>query len=159
MGMNETTRLGPPRDRRASRRFMTARNFRRGILIAAIVFIAVSLYSEFRGPDRGEHGRLYERRVQSETDTVVDTPPPIVERPVAEAALPDPLLLEPQSRSAWLGVDGPEDLTTTAQSDVVGIVETGNDGEPVLGWDRSGSQKESEIVIAGGAGGVRVVRR
>ncbi|MHB0970350.1 MAG: hypothetical protein ACYC7A_16280 [Thermoanaerobaculia bacterium] len=156
--MNETTRLGPPRDRRASRRYMTARNFRRGILIAAIVFTAVSVYSEFRGPDRGQHGRLYERRVVAEPEAVVEAPPPIVESPVAEAAPPDPLLVEPQVRSEWLGVDGPEDLTTTAQPDVVGIVETGNDGEPVLGWNRSGRQKTSEIVIAGGAGGVRVAR-
>jgi hypothetical protein len=160
--MNEITRIGPPRDRRVSRRFLTARNFRRGLLVAVIVFIAVSVYSELRSPERGGHGRLYERRNLSTVDAAREAPEAIVESPIAEAAAPDPLLIDPQHRKEWLGVDGSEDLPTAvpapAASDVVGRIETAPDAEPILGWNPAGREQKSEVVIAGGAQGVRVVR-
>lgn len=162
LGMVETSRLGPPRDRRRSRRYLTAANFRRSIVAAAIVFTGVSVYSELRAPDRDARGRLYDRRTITANDIVREAPPAITEAPITESAAPDPLSLDALQRERVLGVDRSDDyaddlqVVTPSVGDGAGRYTT---NEPLLGWDRGPREQKAKIGIEGGPGGLRVVKR
>jgi hypothetical protein len=148
---NRPDLIVPIRDRRQRRRIVTLKNFRNVAIIAFVLFIAVTIYSEMRGPKAGEYGRLYSSEL----------PPRVEVRPtevVQEAATPpapnvsdqtqaDPMLVEPLTREQWLhGETQTADIaasTTIAPPTPVQVTQqgTGND-----------------VTIVGGPEGVAIVR-
>lgn len=113
-----------PRDRRQHKRVLTLRNAGRAAIALIAVFVAVSLISEWRGPDEGEHGRLYEARTRQVELPKVAELTPVVEKPVEPAAGADPLLLSAAAREQYLDVDfetaqdEPQFIAASSRSDL-----------------------------------------
>jgi hypothetical protein len=125
----------PVRDRRRSRRVVTARRLGIATIALLLAFAAITIRSELRRTHPGEFGRLQSRVLESAeepVEIVTEAPPP----PVADQTVADPMLIAPMAREQWLGAE-----TTTPAV--------------VLPPQRSG---ESTVTIAGDADGVVIVR-
>ncbi|HEX2834506.1 MAG TPA: hypothetical protein VHW00_15955 [Thermoanaerobaculia bacterium] len=135
----------PIRDRRQRRRIVTLKNFRNVMIAAAAIFLAVTIYSETRGPKTGDYGRLY----SNEMPAKVEPKPLEVVTEAASTAVPDathadPTLVEPMARAQWL--NGEEQATAT----LIAPASTTNVRiDPRAGGD---------VTIVGGPDGVTVVR-
>lgn len=135
----------PIRDRRQHRRILTVRNFRNFILLALVVFGAISIYSELRRPSRDEYGRLFGREVQRVPEVTPNITQPVIEaQPVPDQESADPLLLESAAREQYLGVtelpQQPVQASTMPVSDAPRIT------------------PNTEVAIVGGADGVSIVK-
>jgi hypothetical protein len=92
-------------DRRRRKRILTLRNSGRAALVLLAVFIAASLFSEFRNPGPGEHGRLYNRRTV-EAEVKAKPVEVVVEEKVEQDLVgADPMLMTAAAREQYLGVD------------------------------------------------------
>jgi hypothetical protein len=163
---------GPARDRRRSKRILTARNAMWTVGVLVFVFAVVSIASEFRKTKPGEHGRLYERReLSSGVAPVVTEHPVIAEAPVREETFADPLNLDTINRQVVLGVDGTN--VKTAERDAwlreqeqqqQQQATTIAGGQPILGFSNSHpdavaatpTKGKARFAITGGAAGVSV---
>lgn len=136
----------PIRDRRQRRRIVTLKNFRNVSIAALLIFMAITIYSETRGPRAGDYGRLYSsempaREVAKQGVEVVQeaaTAPA-----VADESHADPTLVEPMARAQWLAANASEPRSQQPVSATIVPPPTTRGGD---------------VTIVGGPEGVTVVR-
>jgi hypothetical protein len=133
----------PIRDRRQRRRIVTLRNFRNLTIAAVLAFLAITIYSETRGPGAGDYGRLYSNelppRVEAKPVEVIHEAEPAT---IPDATYADPTLVAPMARGQWL--DGEQQTTATLVPPPVDV--------------RIDPSAGSDLTIVGGPEGVTVVR-
>jgi hypothetical protein len=149
------------RDRRSGRRIVTKRNVLRFVIALVLVFIGISIASEFHDEEPGEYGRLYERRTRR-ADVEPRKPYTVVqENNISDQVGADPMLLEAARRQQYLGVSDADlqrmreqamGLNTSTQPAITipagqGILETNSDRE------------KPRLEISGGPGGVTVEQK
>lgn len=123
---------------------MTLKNFRNVMIAAAVIFLAVTIYSETRGPKAGDYGRLYSNEMPKVEPKPVEVVTESASATVADATHADPMLVEPLGRAQWL--NGEEQTTAT----LIAPASTTNVRiDPKAGGD---------VTIVGGPEGVTVVR-
>ena len=97
--------LMPERRRRA--RVLTLKNLGLVTAVVVVVFIVISIRSEFRDTTTGRYGRLYGKEVAKVTplsqqqEVVTEAPAPAV----AEQNFADPTLVQSARRAAYLGTE------------------------------------------------------
>jgi hypothetical protein len=136
----------PIRDRRQRRRYLTLRNFRNVLIVATVLFLAVTIYSELRGPRSGDYGRLYSSELPP-----VPTPKPMsvvreaVPHTVEDHTHADPTLVEPMAREQWLHTEASATTTVPAVT-----------GAPIVTVQtpRAGD----DVTISGGPEGLVITR-
>ena len=150
------------RDRRRGKRIVTKRNVLWLVISLVVVFIGISIVSEyFHGREPGEYGRLYERRTRR-VDVAPRKPYTVVqENHISDQVGSDPMLLEAARRQQYLGVSDADlqkmreeamGVTTSTQPAITipggqGILETNSDRE------------KPRLEISGGPGGVTVEQK
>lgn len=92
----------PIRDRRQRRRILTVKNCAMTMLAFAVVFAAISIYSEARKGTAGEYGRLFGSQVGAPPREVSRNVPVVEEGAVADQAAPDPMLIAPAAKERLL---------------------------------------------------------
>jgi len=146
----------PIRDRRQHKRVLTLKNAAWVVGAVVVIFIGLTLHSEFRGSTPGEYGGLMQRQAPAPV-----TPPPRVE-PIREGAAveeqssADPMLLAPAAREQeYLGVNRPAPPAHAAQPTAVPLQPVQADAaphQPMLG--HSGGH----LAIVGDGKGVTIVQ-
>ncbi|HXI12941.1 MAG TPA: hypothetical protein VNM92_09860 [Thermoanaerobaculia bacterium] len=135
---------------------MTLRNARWAVLVAALLLIIVSIYSEMRPRDEKDFGRLYNKRKVDTTTTGERKPLEVIpEGSINDETATDPMLVGGASREGYLGVERSDTMATGSMPADPGTVApapavTGGPGNPLLG------KKKGRISITGGAGGVDI---
>lgn len=151
--------MGPVRDRRRGKRFMTLRNAGKVLIALVVIFAVISLWSERRRIAPGQFGRLYEKRTRDikfeprrpEVVVVEDTN-------IYDQTAPDPMLLEGVDREQWLGVSQAQPLPYPPGSvDPQAAPPVTSTGAVVFspGKKRPLSEK-GKVKVSGGAGGLTV---
>ncbi|MEO8216798.1 MAG: hypothetical protein ABI718_06935 [Acidobacteriota bacterium] len=101
--------FGPPRDRRQHRRIVTLKNTAKLFVVLLVIFALISIASEYMGRSRpGQHGRLYEKRLDPALERLPTPPPPVVveeQKVSTDQIAANPFLVESGARSQYLGVD------------------------------------------------------
>ncbi|HEV7919600.1 MAG TPA: hypothetical protein VGR02_02300 [Thermoanaerobaculia bacterium] len=101
---HKTDLIVPIRDRRRGRRILTLRNFGIALGVAVLLFVVLTVASEFRHPKEGEYGRLVAGEVPK-TELQPQTREIVSEAPVPDETAADPMLITSQARAQYLGVD------------------------------------------------------
>lgn len=150
----------PQRERRRRRRVLTLRNAGKFAAAVILLFVAVSLVSEFRhrGNEPGEYGRLYSRRTRHadleprKPYTVID------ETSISDETGADPMLLEAARRQQYLGVTDADIAAMRAaanpQTDTTGTMFIPGSNQPVL--QQNSDREKARFEITGGRDGVTV---
>lgn len=100
----------PVRDRRQSRRLLTTKNTLGTLLVATVIFAAVTIRSEMRGKSGDGYGRLFGKQVSSQEHLGKPAYDVVHEQaPVQDQTASDPMLVAPAAREQIL-------LDNTAQA-------------------------------------------
>jgi len=151
--------MGPVRDRRRGKRFMTLRNAGKVLIALVVIFAVISLWSERRRIAPGQFGRLYEKRTRDlkfepkrpEVVVVEDTN-------IHDQTAPDPMLLDGVDREQWLGVNQALGVPNPpAAVDPLAAPAATSTGAVTFspGKKRPLSEK-GKVKVSGGAGGLTV---
>jgi hypothetical protein len=147
----------PPRDRRRGKRILTLRNGVKALVAVVVVFVAISLWYEFRA--RQEDGlALFQTRTQKiDEDLIVREAPAM---PQVDERVRTPIYVERARPGDVLGVEPDlfhlEEATLEEEELSGGTVFRGSD-EPLLGQD--GGRRESRVRISGDGSGVKIEKK
>lgn len=137
----------PIRDRRQHKRYLTLKNFGIAMAVLTVLFIAISIRSEYGGTDNSSFGRLVEREMpvveQKKPVEVVEEQSPAS---VDDATHADPMLVAPMAREQWLRGD------TTTDGSLTNV-------QPMPRAEAAVASGETRVAIVGGPNGVSVVRQ
>jgi hypothetical protein len=143
----------PIHDRRKRRRFLTLRNFRNVAIAALIVFVALTVYSDWRGSRSGDYGRLLSSQLPSRVES---RPIEVVQEagsPPVDQTHADPMLVQPLAREQWLQDDEPKTATIATTTATIAPTTT-IAPVPVEASATAGK----DVTIVGGQDGVSIVR-
>ncbi|HJT17108.1 MAG TPA: hypothetical protein VJ853_06965 [Thermoanaerobaculia bacterium] len=111
--MSRPELIVPIRDRRRHRRILTLKNFGRAFVAAAVLFVGLTVYSDFHHPQRSaNYGRLFGKQVSSQTAIASPKYDVVKEAPVNDETAADPTLVDAQRREQWLSIETPAPTTT-----------------------------------------------
>jgi hypothetical protein len=132
----------PIRDRRQRKRYVTLKNFGIAAIVAALLFIGITIRSEMRGTGAANYGGIVEREMPQVEQKPVEV---VREAQVVdtEQTHADPLLIRPAAREQWLHADTPDPAPVAIPHRAATAMATG----------------ETDVVVVGGPEGVKVVQK
>jgi|SRR5579884_2751259 len=135
--MSRPELIVPIRDRRRHRRILTVKNFAAAFVVAAALFIGLTVYSDFHHPQSSaNYGRLFGKQVSSQTAIATPKYDVVNEAPVNDQTAADPTLVDAQRREQWLSVETTtttvDPQTSTAANPVVITQTTPQESKPLL---------------------------
>lgn len=143
----------PIHDRRKRRRILTLRNFRNAAIAAVVLFIAMTIYFDYRGPRSGEYGRLFSSELPPRVEArPIEVVKEAVPAPVDDQTHADPTLVQPLAREQWLRGDEPATATAAA------IATTSMVPPPAPAPVEAATTTGENVTIVGGPEGVSIVR-
>jgi hypothetical protein len=134
----------PIRDRRKHRRILTLKNFGGAFVAAAVLFVGLTVYSDFHHPQSSaNYGRLFGKQVSSQTAIASPKYDVVKESPVNDETQADPMLVDAQRREQWLSV---ETTTTTSTADP----QTSTAANPIVITQTTPQPQQSQPLLSGG---------
>jgi hypothetical protein len=126
----------PIRDRRQHKRILTLRNFGFAAIGVIVLFIALTVQSEFRHSKSENYGRLFGKQVSGQPAVVPQKVEVVHEAPVPDQTAADPLLIAPAAREQYLGVtnaNAPQPVVSSSVVPPPPTIETRQGGVAIVG--------------------------